>query len=378
MLNFKTKKICKHLAAGLLSFPLIALLSACSGQSSSVQPASDTSVSGIPANEQQATAPHATKEKRKLIIDTDTGADDASALILAAKDPDIEIVGVTVLVGNVDLEQSTKNALMALEIAGCDAPVYKGSADTYDGTVKTAFSVFGEDGMGDAGIVNPRGQADGRDAIDFIIETVKNNPGEIEIVSLGPATNLAKAIKKDPEAMKNVKMIWSMGTAGLGPGNASPVAEFNVYADAEAYRIMLDSGLPITVVGLDACDGEAQWTDEQFEQLSTQGKVGEFVATSFGKIREFYKSNGSASVMNCDSLAMTCALFPEFIKGSINTHASCITMTGETYALVIFYKEGFTYDTVTNDKPYNIKLITDVDKAHYFAYYLSHITDPMP
>ena len=226
-------------------------------------------------------------EKRKVIIDTDTGADDSSALILAAMCDDIEIVGVTVLVGNVDLEQSAKNALMALEMAGCDAPVYKGSNDTINGIKKTAFSVFGEDGMGEADLVHPKREAEEGDAVDFILDTVKSNPGEIEIVALGPATNIAKAIEKDPETMKKVKMIWSMGTAGLGPGNASPVAEFNVYADAEAYKIMLDSDIPITIIGLDMCTDEAQWTDDQFVKLSGSGETGKFVAESFGKIREY-------------------------------------------------------------------------------------------
>lgn len=313
--------------------------------------------------------------RRRVIIDTDTGADDASALILAAKDPYIEIEGVTVLVGNVDLEQSTRNALMALEIAGCDAPVYKGSADTIDGTEKIAFSVFGKDGMGDADIIHPSRQAEEGDAIDFIINTVKANPGEIEIIALGPATNVAKAIQRAPQAMENVKMIWSMGTAGLGVGNASPVAEFNVYADALAYKIMLDSGLPVTVVGLDACGDEAQWTDEQFEKLESQGEVGQFVSSSFGKIREFYKANGSESVMNCDSVAMMAALYPAFIKDSISTHGSCIAAEGETYGMVIFYKEGFTYDAVENDMDYNVVLITNVDKAGYFEDYLSLINN---
>ena len=309
-------------------------------------------------------------EKRKIIIDTDSGADDSSALILAAMRDDIDIVGVTVLVGNVDLEQSAKNALMALETAGCDAPVYKGSNDTINGIKKTAFSVFGEDGMGDVDLVHPKKEAEEEDAVDFIVNTVKNNPGEIEIVLLGPATNIAKAIEKDPETMKKVKMIWSMGTAGLGPGNASPVAEFNVYADAEAYKIMLDSNAPITIIGLDMCEGEAQWTDEQFAELRDSGETGRFVADSFGKIREFYKNNGSETVMNCDSLAMMCVTYPDFINNRINTHASCIIDEGETYAQVIYYKEGFTYDMVNNDYKYNISLVTDVDKALYFDNYL--------
>ena len=134
--------------------------------------------------------------------------------------------------------------------------------------IKDAFSVFGEDGMGDADLIHPKGKAEEEDAVDFILDTIKEDPGEVEIIALGPATNIARAIDKDPETMQDVKMIWSMGTAGLGVGNASPVAEFNVYADAPAYKVMLDSGLPITIIGLDMCGGEAMWTDEQFEELT--------------------------------------------------------------------------------------------------------------
>lgn len=313
-------------------------------------------------------------EHRKVIIDSDTGADDASALILAAKQKNVEILGVTVLVGNVDLEQSAKNALAALELAGCDAPVYKGASENIEGEKTNAYSVFGSDGMGDAGLINPVKKAAEGDAVDFIIDSVKNNPGEVELISLGPATNIAKAIKKAPEDMKKVKRIWSMGTAGLGPGNASPVAEFNVYSDAEAYKIMLDAELPVTVIGLDMCNGEAQWTDDRFEKLDALNETGSFVADSFGKIREFYKNNGDASVMNCDSLAMMCALYPGFVKSTVNTHGSCITANDETYSQVIFYKEGFTYDMIKNEFKYTTELVTEVDKAAYFDNYLEAIS----
>ena len=122
------------------------------------------------------------KEKRKIIIDTDTAGDDAVVMIIAAKTENVDILGVTVSAGNVELEQAVNNALMTLEIAGCDAPVYKGSADTIDGTVKTAFSVFGTDGMGDADLIHPKKQAEDGDAVDFIIDTVRNNPDEVEII----------------------------------------------------------------------------------------------------------------------------------------------------------------------------------------------------
>ena len=316
------------------------------------------------------------EKRRKVIIDTDTGADDASALILAAGCRDIDILGVTVLVGNVDLEQGARNALMALEMAGSDAPVYKGASSNLSGKKIEAFSVFGEDGMGAAGLIHPKGKAMDKDAVEFLLETVRRYPDEVEIIALGPATNIAIAIKRDPDTMKRVKMIWSMGSAGLGPGNASPVAEFNVYADPAAYKVMLDSGIPVTVIGLDMCGGAAQWTNAQFAELEKVNETGKFVAASFGKLREFYAANGSAdSVMNCDALAMTCALYPDFVKKTISCHASCITAPGETYAQVIYYQKGFTYDAVANDFDYNITLVADVDWESYFRRFLEAISE---
>ena len=313
------------------------------------------------------------QEIRHFIIDTDTGADDACALIYAAKADNVVIEGVTVLAGNVDLEQGTQNALMALELAGSDAPVYKGADHRFAGDRIEAYSVFGKDGMGDADLIHPSREAEDGDAIDFILDTVKNNPGEIEILCIGPATNIAMAINKDPETMKQVKMIWSMGTPGLGPGNATPVSEFNVYSDADAYKMLLDSGCPVTIIGLDMCDGEAQWTDANFDTLSSKGELGKFITDSFGSIREFYRGNGSETVMNCDPVAAMCAIEPGFMNATIQCDGSCILTPGETYGQVIFYKEGFTYDVAPNDFDYNVTLATDVDKEEYFTGFLKAI-----
>ncbi|MCR4845776.1 MAG: nucleoside hydrolase [Eubacterium sp.] len=348
--------------------PLLCLLCSCGTNTKKANKETDSAETTSDNTEQTEQSP------RKLIIDTDTGADDASALILAAKSKNIDILGVTTLAGNVEMEQSTRNALMALEIAGSNAPVYPGADKTFSGKKISAASVFGKDGMGDANLINPKGVAQDTDAVTFILDTVKKYPDQVEIILLGPATNIANAIKRDPETMKHAKMIWSLGTTGLGAGNASPVAEFNVYGDAEAYKEMLDFGVPITIVGLDMCDGESKWTNDQFETLKKANEIGKFIYDSFGKIREFYAGNDSEdSTMNCDSVAMMCLVNPDFIKSSIQVHGSCITDKGETYAQVIFYKEGFTYDVVENDFDYNVTLITEVDKANYFNNYLQTI-----
>lgn len=314
------------------------------------------------------------EETRRFIIDSDSGADDAAAIILAAKDSSVNIEGITVLAGNVDIDKAAENALMATEVAGASVPVYKGAAESVSKKAFEPYSVFGKDGMGDADLVHPAGKAEDKDAVDFILETVRKYPGEIEILAIGPATNIANAIQKDPETMKQVRMIWSMGTAGRGPGNATPVAEFNVCADADAYSIMLESGIPITVVGLDMCGGDAMWTDVQISRLETSGEAGEFIAESLGKIVEFYKKNGTDAVSVCDPETVMCALQKDFLKDSISCHACCITDEGVTHGEVIFYEEGFTYDIeVPEDMEYNTTLVTDVDKDGYFNRYLNAI-----
>lgn len=166
-----------------------------------------------------------------------------------------------------------------------------------------------------------------------------------------------------------------MGTAGLGPGNASPVAEFNVYADAEAYKALLDAGLPITIVGLDMCRGESMWSEEQFQELEESGELGAFVADSFGVMREGSKEKGADAVKDCDAVAMVCALVPGFVRDSACCHGSGVTGEGEDYAQVIFYQEGESYAMAPPDgATYNATLVTDVDAASFFDIYLKAVS----
>lgn len=305
-------------------------------------------------------------EIHKIIIDSDTAGDDAAALILAAKSKSVDILGVTVAAGNVSLEQGAKNALASLELAGCSAPVYLGADAPLSGEEQECFSVYGKDGMGDAGIVNPKGKAEDKNAIDFILETVKANPFEIEIMALGPVTNLALAIQKDRETMLKVKRIWSMGTAGFGPGNATPVSEFNVYKDAEAYKIMLDLGVPVTVIGLDM-DDEPTWTSEEY--LNTVMKNGNciqrFIATAAGKLLEFKKGNGIPAVDLPDAVAMGCLVWDDFVEETTLCYGSCITEKGETYGMVIFYKDGFTYDSMPKIGKANVSVVSKAKKSEF-------------
>ncbi len=304
-------------------------------------------------------------EIRKIIIDTDTAGDDAAALILAAKSKSVEILGVTVLAGNVSLMQAANNSLAALELAGASVPVYLGASAPLSGEEKECFSVYGEDGMGDADLVHPKGKPEEKGAVDFILDTIRENPGEIDLVALGPATNVALAIEKDRETMKQVRRIWSMGTAGFGPGNATPVAEFNVYKDAPAYKIMLELGVPVTVIGLDMDDAPTWFGAERLEEMKRGTEIQRFIATAAGKLLEFKRSNGIDAVDLPDAVAMACVVWDDFVLGTAQCYGSCITEPGETYGMVIFYREGFTYDSMPKIGACNVSVVSAEKKTEF-------------
>ena len=167
---------------------------------------------------------------RRFIVDTDTASDDAAALMIAALSEEIDLLGVTIVAGNVGLKQATDNALMTLEVCGSDAPVYLGAKRPLFRERHETISVHGKDGMGDCDIIHPKRSPEEKRAVEFILEQVERYPNEVELVVLGPATNIALAILTDREIMSKVKHIWSMGTPGFGFGNATPVSEFNVSA----------------------------------------------------------------------------------------------------------------------------------------------------
>ena len=304
---------------------------------------------------------------RKFIIDTDTASDDAAALMLAALSPDVEILGVTTLTGNVDIEQSARNALATLEACGSAVPVYKGALRPLFREREETISIHGADGMGDCDLIHPKGAAQDKRAVDFILETVAAHPGEIELIVLGPATNIALAILQDRETMSKVKHIWSMGTPGFGAGNASPVAEFNVFIDAEAYKIMLDSGLPVTILGFDMCLGESCFTSSEVDQIaSKQGTPGEFLMKGAAKLIEFnIATRGKRQADFCDSVAMAIAVWDDCLEEAVNCYGYTCTMDGPLYGQVVFYREDATYESSPHVPYYNARVVTKVNTELY-------------
>jgi len=203
---------------------------------------------------------------RSFIIDTDTASDDAVALLMALRHPDVRVEAITVVAGNVELEQGVRNALYTVELSGADVSVYRGSAGPLRRDLVVAQFFHGSDGLGDQGYPAPGREAAAGDAVDVLIETIRSNPGVV-LVTLGPLTNVAKALARAPEIAGQVGRCVVMGGASCTVGNVTPAAEYNVWVDPDAARAVFRSGLPIEMVGWELCRGAATLSEKEMDMV---------------------------------------------------------------------------------------------------------------
>ncbi|MBT2216993.1 nucleoside hydrolase [Virgibacillus dakarensis] len=191
---------------------------------------------------------------KNVILDVDTGVDDALAIAYAVHSPELNILGITTTFGNTSVMEATRNTCQLLQVLDAEEiPVFQGIEETFAGHVPAdkATWIHGENGIGDAQLPSTDKQAEDMGAREFIISAVRNYPKDITILTTANQGNLARAIEKDPEIVNLVQEVIHMGGAIKVPGNITPYAEANVYHDAEAAQFIFQSGIPITLVGLD-------------------------------------------------------------------------------------------------------------------------------
>ena len=247
---------------------------------------------------------------RRFLIDTDTASDDAIALVMALRHPDVQVEGITVVAGNVPVDQGVQNALYTVELTGSRVPVYRGMAAPLLRQLETAQFVHGQDGMGDIGLpLSGRAAAAGH-GVDVLLETINRYAGEITLVALGPLTNLAMALLRDPSIAGKVKEYVMMGGIGQGYGNVTPVAEYNIWVDPEAARVVFESGLPITMVGWDVSRQHAAFTAEDVDRVRAAGtELAEFTMAIQGAVNRFAVSTTKLQGFDLpDPIAMAVAL----------------------------------------------------------------------
>ncbi len=225
---------------------------------------------------------------RKILIDTDTASDDAVALIMALRSSDVRVLAITTVAGNVAVEQSTQNALFTVELCGADVPVYCGAAAPLARPHEDAAWFHGRDGLGDHDYRPIARVAEKECAVDAMVRVIQANPG-IEIITLGPLTNLALALGQWPELTERVSRCVVMGGAPCCEGNVTPAAEYNFWVDPEAARVVLRSKLPVELVGWQLSRGAAVVNGSEIEEILSLGtRFGEFAVRSNGKAAAAY------------------------------------------------------------------------------------------
>ncbi len=254
---------------------------------------------------------------RKILIDTDTASDDAVALIMALRSPLVEVVAITLVAGNVAVDQGVTNALYTAELCGSEVPVYRGAEKPLFRELEPAHWFHGMDGMGDHGYTPARRKAEPTHAVDAIVSAAMANPG-LEIITLGPLTNLALALEREPRLVANIRRCVVMGGAACTEGNVTPAAEFNIWVDPEAARKVFLSGLPVQMVGWELSRHAAVLNAEDIAGiLALQTPLAEFAieCNSAGAVG-YEKQTGEKGISLPDPIAMAVLLHPELVLES--------------------------------------------------------------
>ena len=254
---------------------------------------------------------------RKIIIDTDPGVDDTMAIFFALCSPELELIGLTTIFGNVHTELATKNALRLLEIAGrADIPVAHGADDAltrdYEGPVPF---VHGADGQGEIFLPDPAGAPIDLSAAQFIVEQARANPGEITLVPVGPLTNIALALRLEPRITEWVDEVVLMGGNALVPGNASPAGEANIRNDPEAADLVFGADWQVTMVGLDVTLRVHMKPEDIAEYAEHGNPLSDHITRILPHYRNYFEANYDAEgIFVHDSSAIAYVIDPSLFS----------------------------------------------------------------
>lgn len=301
-------------------------------------------------------------DKKRVIIDTDTAGDDTIAILTALHYFQVE--GIMITGGNVQFDQQVENALYTVQVAGKSGqvPVYKGHERPLMGLGKnehrTVEDVHGKDGMGDSFFEKAvQSPAEGH-AVDFLIETVHNNPGEVYLLAIAPLTNIAMAIKKDPTIVPKIPHLYIMGGTNNALGNITPSAEYNFFVDPEAAKIVLHSGIPMTMVGWEMCTQYSIMDDNDhktIEGLTTSGS--QFFKDINKVVMEFNKSVHKLNGTTHPDTLLAAVAANEKIMTKSNLYHVDVETIGEL-------TKGYSLVDVNNrlDRTKNVRVCEEIDR----------------
>ncbi|WP_379163671.1 nucleoside hydrolase [Paenibacillus sp. sgz5001063] len=306
---------------------------------------------------------------QKVILDVDTGVDDALAIMLAVTSGKFDILGITTVSGNVSLDQATLNTCKILELLGVSGqiPVYRGADKPLVRDVVFEHRVHGSDGIGGAlGEWTVTKQAEAEAAEDFIIRQVLAQPGEVTLIMTAPLTNLAHALQKCPELVHYTAEVIVMGGVVQGCGNITPTAEYNMYVDPEAAKQVLAAGFPrLTLVGLDVTR-QALLSAEDIHKLRIPA-IRDYVETSTAGYRKrYYERNGVQACALHDPLAVGVALNREWVT----VHDYYVDV--ETRSELCDGQTVCDFQSRLN-RPPNVSVCLEVDAPAFLEYFIKSL-----
>ena len=319
---------------------------------------------------------------KKIIFDTDPGSDDALALMLALNSPELDVRAITVVPGNVTAAQGLENALRMVSLANrCDIPVAAGAQHPLFQKLITAEFWHGKNGLANVELPASKCKVDARFGPDLIIQLVHAAPHEITLVPVGPLTNIALAVEKDPTIVPLVKEVILMGGSITG-GNVNAAAEANIYNDPEAAQVVFQAGWPLTMVGLDVGD-KTLLSKKYLDQLSqTDGPVNDFIFTVGKYLLDLSARFGSGGTPMYDPLAVGVAIDATLVKAP-EMHVDVETRgdftRGETVAnrrgaveRNVLHGDHYVIEAVDKVTP-NAKVCVEVDADRFLQLFVSRI-----
>ena len=301
---------------------------------------------------------------QKIIIDTDPGQDDAVAILLALASPDeIEVLGITAVAGNVPLSLTEKNARIVCELAGRpDIPVFAGCDRPLKRKLVTAEHVHGKTGLDGPELPEPKIKLQEKHGVDFIIDTILQEPeNSISLCPLGPLTNIASAILKQPKIVSRIKKIVLMGGAYFEVGNITPAAEFNIFVDPDAAKIVFEAGIDMVVMPLDVTHKAlvTEKRNEAFRQLKSP--VGIAVAEMTDFFERFDKEKYGSSAAPLHDPCVTAYLIDPKIFSGKNINVEIETKSELTLGMTVADWWGVT------DRKANTFFVGDLDSDKFFS-----------
>jgi purine nucleosidase len=300
---------------------------------------------------------------RRFLIDTDTASDDAVALLMALRWPggDVQVDAITVVNGNVPLAQGARNAAYTVELCGAETPVHLGCDRPLLRAAEYATWFHGSDGMGDMKYPAAKRPYAEEHAVDALVRLVRARPGEYTLVTLGPLTNIAVALCRAPDIATRVAQVCVMGGAACCVGNVTPAAEYNIYVDPDAARIVFHSGLPILMVGWEHCRFENAFNSGGMEEIRRIGtKFSAFMLdcnrTAIEAARQLF---GDPGLTLPDPVTMAVALDPSICRKRSKHFVDVETSSELTRGATVVDQLGIT------KKPSNIEVCWAIDTRRW-------------